>query len=833
MADYASSTSGDKAGLSRKLRKLFRVDREFSAKWRAEAKEDFDFVAGEQWSTEDKEHLKSLMRPVITMNRTHTIINAVSGQEMSNRQETRYIPREEGDAKPNELLTEAARWFYDASSGDDENSEAFLHTTICGMGWTDTTLDFDNGDEAGAPMMAAVNPAEMFWDRNARKNNLTDAERVWRVKKLPLSKAREEFPDADEGDLDAAWARLDGDDDGDPKDQDRERLYHDDGDGEDADDDDQVTIVHCQYVVKEPFYDVITPLSGDKQEMAAKDYKVFAKRAAELGLPLKAAKKMKRVIRDCWLGDVVLQTNDAICQDKFRYQCITGYRDETKGWFYGLVRGMKDPQRWANKWLSQTLDIMNSNAKGGLMAERGVTDDPRKLEKEWARADKVTWVDDGSLSGPNGPRIQPKPQAAFPAGFHQLMEFAFQMIQTVPGVSPELLGQTDRDQPASLEYQRRQAGMTILSPLFKNLKRYRKEQGHVVLYILQHHVSDEQMVRILGDEEAKYISMGAIRQQAADVKYDIIVDDAPTSPNQKEMVWNLMGGSEHFWKMPMQEQMVWLKYSPFPTSVIQDLKKLGEDPQQQAMQQAQQQMLQVQVEAEAAKAKLATAQAEQALANAHKLAVEASTGDPAAQQEAIMAQQKFEQEMALKTFEHQAKAQEHQAKMEEHHVKIASMQHDANLKAQSAQLEQARFGMDQQKMQSDQQTTQQKMEMDRQKMQQDGDIQSRGLSLQAAAQNKTLVDEADQAAGETPETTLTTTLKRVDEIASNVDAALSTVVDAVKAVDADVKMLIAQEAAPAEIIKGADGRASGIRKGRVTKTILRDKSGAVAGLGAS
>ncbi len=619
MADYASSTSsGDKAGLFRKLRKLYRVDREFSATWRKDAREDFDFVAGEQWSSEDKEHLKSLMRPVITMNRTHAIINAVSGQEMSNRQETRYIPREEGDAKPNELLTEAAKWFYDAAAGDDENSEAFLHSVTCGMGWVDTTLEFDT-DEAGAPDMSAINPLEMFWDRNARKNNLTDGERIWRAKKLAKSKAKEEFPDADEADLDAAWAR--NDDEGETKDQDRERLYQDDGDGEDADDDDQVTIVHCQYIVKQPFWDVINPLSGDKQEMSDKDYKVYAKRAGELGMPLKAARKMKRVIKDCWLGGVVLQSNDAICQDKFRYQCITGYRDETKGWFYGLVRGMKDPQRWANKWLSQTLDIMNSQAKGAPMVERGVTDNPRQFEKEWARADKITWVDDGSLAGPNGPRVVEKPKGEFPQGFYQLMEFAFQMIPMVPGVSQELLGLTGTDQPASLEYQRRQAGLTILQPLFKNLKRYRKEQGHVVLYILQHHVSDETMVRILGEEEAKYISMGAIRANVADVRYDIIVDDAPTSPNQKEMVWSMIG--ERFWDMPIEEQMVFIKFSPFPTSVVQELQKLAEDSKQGAMAQLQQKMLQLQAQlAEAnvaltyAKTQLAGAQAEKAMADA-------------------------------------------------------------------------------------------------------------------------------------------------------------------------------------------------------------------------
>ncbi len=807
MADYASSsTGGDKTGLFRRLRKQFRVDREFSAKWRKDAKEDFDFVSGEQWSAEDKEHLKSLMRPVITMNRTHTIINAVSGQEMSNRQETRYIPREEGDAKPNELLTEAARWFYDAASGDDENSEAFLHTTICGMGWVDTTLNFDE-DEAGAPDMSAINPIEMFWDRNARKNNLTDAERVWRVKKLPLSKAREEFPDAEDGDLDAAWARVDGDDDGDPKDQDRERLYHDDGEGEDADDDDNVTIVHCQYVVKQPFYDVVTPLSGDKQELSEKDYKTFAKRAGELGLPLKAAKKMKRVIKDCWLGDVVLQTNDAICQDKFRYQCITGYRDETKGVFYGLVRGMKDPQRWANKWLSQTLDIMNSNAKGGLMAERGVTDDPRKLEKEWARADKVTWVDDGSLSSPNGPRIQPKPQNQFPAGFHQLMEFAFQMIQTVPGVSPELLGQTDRDQPASLEYQRRQAGMTILQPLFKNLKRYRKEQGHVVLYILQHHVDDETMVRILGDEEAQYIKMGAIRQQAADVKYDIIVDDAPTSPNQKEAVWAMIG--ERFWDMPLTEQMVFIKFSPFPTSVVQELQKMAQDPSLQAQQQLQQGLQQAEVAEKTARAKLAAAQAEQALANAHKLAAEAaaaSGGDPMQSIEVIREQQQFEAEMGMKTAKHQADMQmaadEHNMKMakaqQDAQIKADQAQQDAQLKAQQAQHDVAiKASTAEHDAKIKVQMAQHEAGLKGQAMKQDSE-----LKMTAAQQEMDLKNKAAEAEKNPLAKPIAAITKKIDVLADKTDSLVTSVDKVTKALSA-----------PKRLIRDKQGRAVGVETG--------------------
>ena len=635
----APSAKEDKAALFLRLKKLFRVDREFSTKWRLEAKEDFDFVAGEQWSVDDKEYLKSLMRPVITMNRTHTIVNAVSGQEMQNRQEVRYIPRQQGAALANELLTSAAHWFLDVADGQDEDSEAFLFDCICGMGWTDTTLEFDS-DDAGAPDMAAINSLEMWWDRNARKNNLTDAERVWRVRKLPLSKAKEMFPDADESDLDAAWARID-DDDREPTDQDRDRLYHDDGDAEEADDDDQVTIVHCQYIVKVPAWNVLSPLTGQTQEMSDADYRTYKKRAAQLGLPVKAERKTVRKIRDCWLGGAVLQSNDALCQDKFRYQCITGYRDETKGTFYGLVRGMKDPQRWANKWLSQTLDIMNSQAKGGIIAERGVTDDARKFEKDWARPDKILWVDDGSLQGPQGSqRITPRPQGQFPQGFYQLMNFAFEMISQVPGVSPELLGQADQDQPASLEYQRRQAGLTILQPLFKNLKRYRKEQGHVILYILQNHMSDGRLIRVVGQDEAQYVPL--MRQ--ADVKYDIVVDDAPTSPNQKEMVWSMIG--EKFWEMPTEMQMAFLPFSPFPSSVQDAIKKAGEQQSQSQTAQLQQALAQATAQLEAAKVGLTQAQTAKTAAEAQQVGADQQPGtDPMAEHAQEMARIQQEGEL--------------------------------------------------------------------------------------------------------------------------------------------------------------------------------------------
>lgn len=83
------------------------------SEWREQAKEDFAFVAGDQWEDEDKRKLSEEDRPAVVFNRVGPVIDAVVGQEVTNRQEIRYIPRAVGDATVNEALTAAAKYFRD------------------------------------------------------------------------------------------------------------------------------------------------------------------------------------------------------------------------------------------------------------------------------------------------------------------------------------------------------------------------------------------------------------------------------------------------------------------------------------------------------------------------------------------------------------------------------------------------------------------------------------------------------------------------------------------------------------------------------------------------
>src|SRR6185312_14295444 len=104
-------------------------------------------------------------------------------------------------------------------------------------------------------------------------------------------------------------------------------------------------------------------------------------------------------------------------------------------------------------------------------------------------------------------------------------------IRDTTGINLELLGLVEKEQPGILEHQRKQAGMTVLAGLFDALRRYRKDQGRLLLWYIQSFLSDGRLVRIGGQEQARYVPL--VRQPGL-VEYDVIVDDTPNSPNLKE-----------------------------------------------------------------------------------------------------------------------------------------------------------------------------------------------------------------------------------------------------------------------------------------------------------
>lgn len=97
-----------------------------------------------------------------------------------------------------------------------------------------------------------------------------------------------------------------------------------------------------------------------------------------------------------------------------------------------------------------------------------------------------------------------------------------------------------------------------------------------MLFIIQNFIPEGTLIRIVGEEGEKFVPLVHTPGLS---KFDVIVDDAPSSPQQKDVTWALIQQM-----LPMvKEQMtpeLWaalLPYSPLPPSVVTKIQKMITD----------------------------------------------------------------------------------------------------------------------------------------------------------------------------------------------------------------------------------------------------------------
>ena len=319
------------------------------AEWRDAAEKEYAFRDGHQWTDAEKADLEERSRVPVVFNRVQVILASVSGSEINNRTEVRFIPREIGDAKPNEILTAGAEWFRDEANAEDEESQAFEDTLVCGLGWTETLLDY-TADTDGAPRVVRIDPLEMCWDAQSHRKGLQDATRMARVRTIPISEAKDMFPEADLADLNADWISAD-------KDEGEEHLqligdqYKSGRKGGGEASGSTVTVVQAQWRERVRAVEYVDPQDGERKEMPKGDWDKLAK-----VMPVDIAIPNRPVTRYVWkqafLGKSGILLENQPCKDGSTFKAITGNYDRKEKRFYGLLRVMMDPQKYANKWLS-------------------------------------------------------------------------------------------------------------------------------------------------------------------------------------------------------------------------------------------------------------------------------------------------------------------------------------------------------------------------------------------------------------------------------------------------------------------------------------------------
>lgn len=573
----------DNHGLFLKLQTWIRADIQHTQLWRHNCVKEFHFAAGPgQWEESDRQALRDEHRPVVEFNQTLKYVRAVCGIEANNRHSIIYLPvnvTEEGDVLQNEVLTGASEWMERGSDANKKQSRAFRDATICGMGWTETHLDFDT-DPLGVYKETRVPPWQMGWDCNARDDNLADSRRRWRARKMPLQEARDLLPGVTDDpsltaeDLDATWAgELDTPTDPNPKTQEAKELREASMAKDDARR--EVTIFQIQWWEYETYYQAVNP-----QLLINPNAPRF------IELPQAPANGQSRrlrrkVFKQAFVGGKVLEVGPAPREDGFTMHCITYEPDDVAGTWYGIVRVLRDPQVWSNKFFSQLMHIVNSTAKGGILVESDAMENSRDFLRDYAKPNAVTVLRPNAIG--KG-KVMAKPGAGITGGVLQLLTIADGSFAKTLGLNLEMMGLADRNQPGILEAQRKQAAMTILATLFDNYAAFKKDVGQCRLYYIQNHLARDQarMIRVAGENGYKAIPLMA---QNVNGEFDTIVSDAPSSPNTKEKVWAaLMQVLPAFSDMLTPEvALTILDYAPgLPSDLVQSLRKIAQKPNPEA-----------------------------------------------------------------------------------------------------------------------------------------------------------------------------------------------------------------------------------------------------------
>lgn len=607
------SRPGDDAEIFRKLKRWFRIDAAASSEWREECESMFSFASGYQWADEDKRLLADQGRPAITFNKSDPVIDRVSGAEIGNRQDIVALPREMGDVKPAETATAALDWARDGAMAAMEESDAFRDLIICGMGWLGYHMDYL--EEARGDLRAhRVPPEEMYWDAHAIGRNLRDARRIFRAKEVALEEAQAMFPDVDKRMLDAAlWAGVGKNAPGDrstkvdrsARDFTAGSRNWDDMDPQDP----SVVLIEAQWWERETVAVVTDLMTGETQEMPPGRTSILKSAPGRY----QVSKRQRKVWKRALLGNQILSMGD-LQPEGWHYVCMTGKRDPRIGGWYGMVRAMADPQRWANKWLAQIMYILNSQGKGGVLVEEGAVVDEDKAQRDWAKP--TAWITMARNALSEG-RFAEKPVGQVPPDLYQLLPVAMNAIRECAGVNLELLGQVAREQAGVLEYQRKQEGMAMLSVYFDSLSLLRQDSGRLCFRFIASFMADGRLIRVSSEENRKYIPL-ILDRDVHD--YDIVVNESPTAPNQKERTWQLLQPMLPVIAnlgLPAEAWLEIVRYSPLPSTLADKLAEImsqqgGPTPEQDlALEQ-----MRAEVESEVAKALKDRAAAQKALAEA-------------------------------------------------------------------------------------------------------------------------------------------------------------------------------------------------------------------------
>lgn len=570
---------------------------------------DHEFYDGHQWSDEDIRLLEERKQPPYVFNEIKPAVDWITGTEKKNRIDYKVLPRDKDSGQDAETKTSMMKYISDVNNEPHARSKAFKDAVISGLGFLEVGIQDDPTQEQ--LFVRYVDWRDIWYDHMARDPYLRDARFIHRALWLDIDIAAALFPKH------AAKLRAASGSSGTSFDN----SYGDYVDSEEMIDNafvgfdyankrSRVRITVTWYKVPETVKvfkgSGIGSLSGMVYDPQDENHRLIY----ESGFADVVTTSRMRTRVMYWVGNIVLLDMESPYRhNKFPIVPFVGNRRHRDGTFYGVVRGLRDPQEDLNKRRSKALYILSTN--------KALVDDDAASEGDWQTFSEELARPDGIIKKKRGSQVDLLFENRIADQHIQLMAHDAEFIEKHSGVSGESMGRETNAQSGRAILARQEQGNVITLELFDNLRLGIQITGQIELSLIEQYYTDNRVIRLKDDQGGfEFIEINGQDEDNAPInditarQADFVIDTQSFNATMRQRAFETLG--ELFTRLPIEmsvnlmDIMFELSDLPMRDELVQRIRKMtGQSDPDAEKDPAKQEELEAQKTEEERQAKLA------------------------------------------------------------------------------------------------------------------------------------------------------------------------------------------------------------------------------------
>lgn len=509
--------------LSEWLREAEAADSETN--YRTESAEDLEFYAGEQDTEDVKQELIDKNRPDTTYNIILPKINMLTGLAAQSHRSPYVFPVTSEDEALTELMNGGLKHFRRRLDLQDREVECFDKAVKGGRCFLHMWVSKEN------PFKPTI------------KAKIIDGDQCWMdpsSTEYDMSDARFFFADEwfDKGTIKQRWNLEDEDFVSMSQTSDKMPTFFD--------------AVKNLYRISQCWYYKYETMcwyrnqKGNIEKCSQADWKKMEVEFQNMGMPAPEMRlSMTRVLYFAiFSGSKILEHGRSPYKhNSIPYILFGAYKNDVENRWFSAINMMKDPQRGLNTIRRQLVHLLQTLPKGILVHEVGAI---LNIDEYETRSSDPSFHLEVGKDAIGKYKFEQQPQIS--PIYQQLDGMFNQSTKDVSGIQDSLMGEQTSSREAGVVVRLRQeSGVAVLYVLFRGFRKSRINSCKMLLSLMQQYVTDEEIIRIEGQDGVRLLTINSQTNPEVDgfndigaLEYDIDIDETADNATMRAAILDIL-----------------------------------------------------------------------------------------------------------------------------------------------------------------------------------------------------------------------------------------------------------------------------------------------------